>query len=229
MQWVFCGLEKKNSPRCVNICPSIHNLWNTSRDGIFFSGQRIIQQLVSFCHVTFWSSQLPWNPGLINLWTCKIFYIKHQSNNKPKFVQHACSYLVLLISKAWNLYASLCFESDGFGWNIKIPSSLRGERLSQIVAPFLWHCYCWELPLTLLLLAATVPVSDRPTATASCNSIAVQHFRASLWLLFLFIFFPYFLLSVNQWTLLHLTVVNLCCMSIQSVVCTYNVLSKDML
>ena len=103
------------------------------------------------------------------------------------------------ISKAWNLYASLCFESDGFGWNIKIPSSLRGERLSQIVAPFLWHCYCWELPLTLLLLAATVPVSDRPTATASCNSIAVRHFRTSLLLLFtLSSFLSLYFLSLNE-------------------------------
>ena len=120
-----------------------------------------------------------------------LFDIIHQSYNKTKFVQHACSYPELLISKVWNLYASLCFESDGFGWNIKIPSSLRGERLSQIVPPFLWHCW---------LVAARVPVWDRPTATASCNSIAVQHFRASLFLLLftLSYFFSLYFLSLNE-------------------------------
>ena len=100
-----------------------------------------------------------------------------------------CAVIYIFISKAWNLYASLCFESDGFGWNIKIPSSLRGERLSQIVPPFLWHCW---------LVAARVSVWDRPTATASCNSITVQHFRTSLLLLFtLSSFFSLYFLSLN--------------------------------
>ena len=225
MQWVFCGLEKKNSPRCVNICPSIHNLWNTSRDGIFFSDQRIIQQLDSFCHVTFWSSQLPWNPGLINLWTCKIFDIKHQDQVRP-----ACMFLsCITYIKSMK---SLCKLVLWIWWVwMKHKNSVLVTRRAPVSDSR-------ALPLTLLLLlavlAATAPVSDRPTATASCNSIAVQHFRASLFLLLftLSYFFSLYFLSLNgfycirlKWTFAVLSDF----MSIQSLVSTYNVLSKDML